>query len=85
MSDAQTEATVLTVYVVPECPLCERLRAELKRRAINFRERDVANDFGALRRMYRLTKQRLVPVVEHDGIALVRPTAVELERLFKHT
>jgi hypothetical protein len=39
------------------------------------------NDFGALRAMYRLTRQRLVPVFEAEGAALVRPTDEELRRL----
>jgi glutaredoxin len=83
MSDSQT--AVITLYVIPDCPLCERLRAELRRRAISFQERDVANNFAALRQMYRLTKQRFVPVIERNGIALVRPDAEELERLLNNT
>jgi hypothetical protein len=39
----------------------------------------VANDFGALRAMYRATRQRFVPVFEKNGRALVRPTDKELE------
>jgi hypothetical protein len=45
---------------------------------IKYVERDVANNFGALRSMYQLTKQRLVPVFEHEGQALVRPSDEEL-------
>jgi hypothetical protein len=41
-------------------------------------ERDVARDFGALRAMYKLTKQNLVPVFEINGHALVRPSDEEL-------
>lgn len=82
MSNPQIDA--ITLYVVPDCPLCERLRAELKRQAISFSERDVANDFSALRRMYRLTEQRFVPVVEHNGVALVRPSETELEHLLRN-
>lgn len=85
MSDSQIDLTFITLYVVPDCPLCATVRAELKRRAISFQERDVANDFSALRSMYRLTKQRFVPVVERKGIALVRPTAMELERILSDT
>ena len=72
---------LVTLYVVPGCPLCGHARAWLERHNIAFVERDVANDFGALRAMYRLTKQRLVPVVEYDERALVRPTEPELARL----
>ena len=44
-------------------------------------ERDVAQNFGALRKMYELTHQRLVPVFEIHGQAFVRPTDEELKSL----
>ena len=68
----------VTLYVVPGCPLCAHARAWLKEHGIEYSERDVANDFGALRAMHRLTKQRLVPVFEARGRAMVRPTDAEL-------
>jgi glutaredoxin len=66
-------ATV-TLYVVPGCPLCAHARDWLDENGISYVERDVANNFGALRRMYELTRQRLVPVFEVEGHALVRPS-----------
>lgn len=77
MADKQTLTTV-TLYVVPGCPLCAEARAWLARNKVAYVERDVARDFGALRAMYRLTRQRLVPVFEWRGRALVRPTDAEL-------
>jgi glutaredoxin len=74
------EATV-TLYVVPDCPLCARARNWLDEHEISYLERDVANDFGALRRMYELTRQRLVPVFEVEGRALVRPDDAALSDL----
>jgi glutaredoxin len=68
----------VTLYVVPDCPLCARARAWLKSHDIEYDERDVANDFGALRAMHRLTKQRFVPVFEANNRALVRPSEAEL-------
>jgi glutaredoxin len=73
----------VTLYVVPGCPLCADARARLMMSGVEFRERDVANDFGALRAMYRLTRQNLVPVVETNGRALVRPSDAELEGLLR--
>lgn len=75
--------STVTLYVVPNCPLCATTREMLRDSGVAFRERDVANDFGALRAMYRLTRQSLVPVVEADGRALVRPTDAELEGLLR--
>ncbi|HEX8846608.1 MAG TPA: glutaredoxin family protein [Pyrinomonadaceae bacterium] len=69
---------LVTLYVVPACPLCAHARGWLKQHGIKYTERDVANDFGALRAMHRLTRQRLVPVFEVEGRALVRPTDKEL-------
>ena len=68
----------ITLFVVPDCPLCSRARAWLERHDVEYIERDVANDFGALRAMHRLTRQRLVPVFESGGRALVRPSDEEL-------
>ncbi len=68
----------ITLYVVPHCPLCENARTRLRSRNVEFVERDVANDHAALRAMYRLTRQGLVPVVELDGRALVRPSEEQL-------
>lgn len=74
--------TVVTLYVVPDCPLCERARVWLTRHGVAYVERDVSRNFGALRDMYLLTKQRLVPVFAANGQALVRPTASELADFF---
>jgi glutaredoxin len=70
-----------TLYVVPGCPLCASARGWLRKHGVAYRERDVANDFGALRAMYKLTRQNLVPVFEFEGRALVRPSERELEDL----
>lgn len=72
-------AANVTLYVVPRCPLCEGARAWLDANGVVYSVRDVANDFGALRSMYRLTRQNLVPVVERGGRALVRPSDAELK------
>ena len=73
-------AGAVTLYVVPGCPLCAGARAWLDRHGVPYRERDVAQDFGARREMYRLTRQRYVPVFEAEGRALVRPSNDELTR-----
>ena len=76
-----TSQMKVTLYVVPDCPLCARARVWLKSHNIEYAERDVASDFGALRAMHKLTKQRFVPVFEAKGRALVRPTEDELTEL----
>ncbi|HEV2708264.1 MAG TPA: glutaredoxin family protein [Pyrinomonadaceae bacterium] len=73
----------VTLYVVPGCPLCAGARAWLNRNGVAYTERDVARDFGALRSMYRLTRQNLVPVFEREGRALVRPSEAELTEFLR--
>ncbi len=68
----------VTLYVVPACPLCQSARNWLQQHRIEYVERDVASDFGALRAMYKSTRQRLVPVLEIEGRVAVRPTDEEL-------
>ncbi len=75
------EQTILTLYVVPNCPLCAEARAWLRRHNIRYVERDVANEFGALREMYKRTRQNLVPVFAIEDKALVRPSEDELKSL----
>ena len=81
MSPNQERNSTVTLYVVPGCPLCADAREVLLRSGVVFRERDVSSDFGALRAMYKLTRQNLVPVVEAGGRALVRPSHAELTEL----
>ena len=76
----QEQSSAVTLYVVPGCPLCAHARGWLERHEVSYNERDVANDFGALRAMHRLTRQGLVPVFEKGGRALVRPTDEELSQ-----
>jgi arsenate reductase-like glutaredoxin family protein len=70
--------TMVMLYVVTDCPLCEDAREWLTDHRIIYVERDVKRNFGALRAMYELTRQRLVPVFETRGEALVRPTDKQL-------
>lgn len=72
--------TEVVLYVVPGCPLCADARTWLRDNKIDFVEKDVASDYSALRRMYRLTRQGLVPVFERNNVALVRPTDDKLKQ-----
>jgi glutaredoxin len=67
--------------VVPGCPLCSEAREALGAVGKQYTERDVENDFGALRRMYKNTRQSLVPVIECDGKFYVRPSREQIRDL----
>lgn len=77
-----TSEQTAVLYVVPACPLCESARLWLREHSVPFAERDVANEYAALRRMYKNTMQPQVPVIEYRGRFLVRPTVAELADLF---
>lgn len=75
--------TDVVLYVVPGCPLCADARSWLTSNGVQYVERDVANEHAALRRMFKLTRQGLVPVVEKNGEALVRPDETALRALLR--
>jgi len=75
-----SEEELVTLFVVSDCPLCETARRWLKQHKVDYVELNVEN-FGALRKMYELTGQRLVPVFEAKGQVLVRPADEELAEL----
>ena len=83
MNNQPSSLRPVTLYVVPNCPLCAHAREWLEHHGIQYIERDVKNDFGARRAMYKLTRQALVPVFEVNGQGLVRPTDAELVALLK--
>lgn len=68
----------VNLYTVPNCPLCEDVRMQLRALGVAYSELDVTSNYSALRAMYRLTRQRLVPVVEANGRAITRPDTNEL-------
>ena len=70
------------LYTVPGCSLCAHTRNWFVRHGIEYTERDVAAEFGALRRMYKLTKSRLVPVIEVGSCVAIRPSEEQLRNLF---
>jgi glutaredoxin len=72
----------VTLFVVSDCPLCAEARAWLDQRGITYGELNVEADYSALRQMFKLTRQKLVPVLKVDEKVFVRPTKEEFDRLF---
>lgn len=54
---------VLTVYTTPTCPWCNKVKAYLKDRGVDYQEVDVTTDYKDAERMIDLTGQRSVPVI----------------------
>lgn len=69
----------VVLYVVPNCGLCDNVKAALKSCGYTWTERDVLNDLEARKDFYAGTNQKLVPVVEHEGKFHVRPSLAEIK------
>jgi glutaredoxin len=82
-SKEQSAGVQVTLYTVPGCPLCSDARQMLGEMGLSYVQQDVANSYPALRRMYKLTRQGNVPVIEYNGKALVRPTIDEVALLIR--
>lgn len=62
------------LYVRPDCPHCDALRAELAARGVRVTEIDVARQKGRIPELLKLTGgRRVVPVVVEGGVVAVAP------------
>lgn len=74
-----TEEIVL--FVVPGCPLCEEARTWLNAHGITYGELNIENNYSARRRMFKLTRQQLVPVLMVGEHFAVRPSVRKIIEL----
>lgn len=74
--------TNVVLYTVPDCPLCEAARQSLRAAGVDFIEHDIVSEFSARRRVFKATRQNLVPVLETNEQFFVRPTSDQIARLF---
>ncbi len=82
MSTAPTERKHrVLVFTTPTCSWCQRLKAYLRERHVQFREIDVSRDAAAARDLVRRTGQMGVPVIEIDGRPIVGFDKPQIDRL----
>ncbi len=82
MSTAPTERRHrVLVFTTPTCSWCQRLKAYLRERHVQFREIDVSRDATAARDLVRRTGQMGVPVIEIDGRPIVGFDKPQIDRL----
>ncbi len=74
---------MLTLYVIPDCPHCESARSKLNQLGLSFIEKDVTKDYKSLRAMFKLSRQKLVPVLVSGTKFLVRPSVSEIRDLMQ--
>lgn len=55
------------IYTIPDCPYCKAARDDLRRRAVPYREVDVAGDSLARDEMIALSGDNTVPVIVEEG------------------
>lgn len=79
--EAPDPANTLTLYVVPHCPYCDAARVVLAELGLTYIERDVTSSYTDLRKMYRLSRQKNVPVLAYRDKFLVRPSSQAVREL----
>jgi glutaredoxin len=70
----------LTLYTTPFCFYCERVKEDLDRRALPYQEVTVPGLLSRREEVYRLSGQRLVPVLVDDSTVVHGSTRI-LEHL----
>jgi mycoredoxin len=73
---------MLTMYSTPWCGYCHRLKRQLDRAAVTYREVDISTDPRAADYVMRVNGgNRTVPTLRFaDGTALTNPTIAEVQR-----
>lgn len=84
-SDTATRARRVVVFTTPTCPWCNRAKAYLHERNVQFREVDVSRDRAAARDLVRRTGQMGVPVIEIGGQPIVGFDRAQIDRLLAVT
>jgi glutaredoxin 3 len=53
----------VTIYVLDTCPYCHQAKDFLSQKGIRFKEIDVRKDLEGAKEMFRISRQRRVPVI----------------------
>ncbi len=77
-----TDSTDVTMYTTSWCGYCVRLKGQLRRAAIGFREVNIEHEPGAAEIVERANggNQTVPTLVFADGSALTNPSAVQVRR-----
>ncbi|MGA9140241.1 MAG: glutaredoxin domain-containing protein [Methanocella sp.] len=71
----------LMVYSQPTCPACNELKEYLKKKGVDFEDRDVTTDPEALREMIKVHKVRVTPLVIAGDKKIIGFDPVEIDKL----
>jgi len=69
----------ITIYTLPTCPWCHKLKGWLKEKGIDFEDRDVSSDQANVAEMQEKSGQLSVPVIDIGGKIIVGFAPEEME------
>lgn len=73
----------ITIFTTPTCGFCVMTKNYLTSKNINFTEKDVTTDIGALKYIQNRTGQNGVPVIQIDDNIIVGFDRVKIDELVK--
>lgn len=73
--------TRLMVYSQPTCPACNELKEYLKKKDVDFEDRDVTTDRQALDEMIKVHKVRVTPLLIAGDKKIIGFDPAEVDRL----
>jgi len=76
-------SSLVTVYTMPSCPWCEKVKDFLKKNEVDFLECDVIEDPKARNEAFDKSGQKGVPVLDIDGTIIVGYKAERMREALK--
>ena len=73
----------IKVYSTPTCPWCQRLKAYLKEKNIEYEDKNVAEDHKVREEMIEKSGQMGVPVIDVDGKIIIGYNVTALKEVLK--
>jgi glutaredoxin-like YruB-family protein len=71
----------IMVYSQPTCPACNELKEYLKKKGVDFEDRDVTTDRQALDEMIKVHKVRVTPLLITGDKRIIGFDPVEIDKL----
>jgi glutaredoxin-like YruB-family protein len=71
----------LMVYSQPTCPACNELKEHLKKKGVDFEDRDITTDHKAMQEMLKVHKVRVTPLLILGDKKIIGYDPVEIDKL----
>ncbi len=73
--------TRIRIFSQPTCPACNELKDYLKKKGVDFEDRDITSDREALNEMIKVHKVRVTPLLLVGERKLIGFDPVEVDRV----